>query len=73
MAHEVYVKINTAVVANKDLKVVVKTDDGKLGTLLISRGNVEWVPKGNYVNKRRLAWAKFAEVMEKHGKLIKTK
>jgi len=73
MAHEVRVKIDTAVVANKDLEVVVKTDSGKLGTLLISRGNVEWLPKGNSVNKRRLSWVKFAEFMEEHGKLAKAK
>jgi hypothetical protein len=73
MAHEVRVKINTAVVANKDLEVEVKTDDGKLGTLLISKGNVEWLPTGNYINKRRLSWAKFAYFMEEYGKLVKAK
>lgn len=73
MAHEVRVKIDTAVVANKDLEIVVKSADGKLGTLLISRGNVEWLPKGNYVNKRRLSWAKFAEFMEEYGKPAKAK
>lgn len=56
MAHEVRVKIDTAVVGNKDFEIVVKTTDGgKLGTLLISKGNVEWLPKGNSVNKRRLS------------------
>lgn len=73
MAHQVRVKINTAVVANKDFEVVVKTDQGKLGTLLISKGNVEWLPKGNYVNKKRLSWAKFAEFMKKYGKPTKAK
>lgn len=73
MAHEVRVKIDDAALANKDLEVVVKTDDGKLGTLLISRGNVEWLPKGNYINKRRLSWAKFAEFMEEYGKPAKAK
>jgi hypothetical protein len=73
MAHEVRVKINTAVVANKDLEVEVKTDGGKLGTLLISKGNVEWLPTGNYINKRRLSWAKFADFMEDYGKLVKAK
>ncbi|MGI8655236.1 MAG: hypothetical protein ACR2LC_08470 [Pyrinomonadaceae bacterium] len=71
MAHEVRVKIDTAVVGNKDLEIIVKTDEGKLGKLLISRGNVEWLPKGNSVNKRRLSWAKFAEFMEEYGKPAK--
>lgn len=73
MAHEVRVKIDTAVVANKDLEVVVRTDKGKLGTLLISRGNVEWLPKSNSVNKQQLTWVKFAEFMAQHGKPAKAK
>ena len=73
MSHEVRVKIDTAVVAHKDFEVFVKTDEGKLGTLLISRGNVEWLPKGNSVNKRRLSWTKFSEFMGQHGKPAKAK
>ena len=73
MSHEVRVKIDTAVVAHKDFEVVVRTTDGKLGTLLISRGNVEWIPKGNSVNKRRLSWANFGGLMEEHGKLVRAK
>ena len=73
MSHEVRVKLNTAVVAHKDVEIVVRTDDGKLGTLLISKGNIEWLPKGNSVNKRRLSWAKFAEFMEEYGRPAKAK
>ena len=65
MAHEVRVKINATVVRHKDLEVVVKTTkEGKVGTLLISKGNIEWLPKGNSVNRRRLSWWQFATVME---------
>lgn len=71
MAHEVRVKIDTAVVAHKDFEVVVKSGDGKVGTLLISKGNIEWLPKGNSVNKKRLSWTKFAAFMEEHGKSVK--
>jgi hypothetical protein len=73
MAHEVRAKIDTKVVAHKDLEIVVRTDTGKLGTLLISKGNIEWLPKGNYVNKRRLSWNKFAAFMEEHGRPVKIK
>lgn len=73
MAHEVRVKIDTAVVGNKDLEVIVKTSNGKLGTLLISKGNVEWLPKGNSVNKQRLSWKQFADFMESYGKGVKVK
>ena len=71
MAHEVRAKIDTKVVAHKDLEIVVSTNDGKLGTLLISKGNVEWLPKGNYVNKKRLSWTKFAALIEAQGKPAK--
>lgn len=73
MAHEVRAKIHTKVVAHKDLEIAAKTDDGKLGTLLISKGNVEWLPKGNSVNKRRLSWKKFADLLETQGKPAKAK
>ena len=73
MAHDVRVKLNTAVVRNKDFEVIVKTDSGKLGTLLISKGNLEWLPKGNYVNKRQLSWKQFAELMAKRGKKKKVR
>lgn len=73
MAHEVRVRIDTAVVAHKDLEIVVRSDTGKIGTLLISKGNIEWLPKGNSVNKKRLPWAKFAEFMAEHGSSVKAK
>lgn len=77
MAHEVSAKLYTKVVAHKDLEIEVKTiDDGKtskLGTLLISKGNIEWLPKGNSVNKKRLTWVQFAALIEEQGKTTKVK
>lgn len=73
MAHEVRVKIDTAVVAHKDFEVTVKNSDGKLGTLLISKGNIEWIASGNHVNKKRMSWAKFSEFMATHGNSVKVK
>jgi hypothetical protein len=71
MAHAVRITIDTAVVAHKALEVLVKSDQGTIGTVLISKGNIEWLPKGNSVNKKRLSWAKFAEFMEEHGKPVR--
>ena len=74
MAHEVSAKIHTKVVAHKDLEVEVKSSSkGKLGTLLISKGNIEWLPRGNSVNKKRMTWAAFAKLIEGHGKTAKVK
>ena len=73
MAHEVHAKIRAKVmVAHKDLEIVVKTSaKGKLGTLLISKGNVEWLPKGNWVNRRGLSWRQLADLMESEGRRVK--
>lgn len=77
MAHEVSAKLHTKVVAHKDLEIDVKTisngKPSKLGTLLISKGNIEWLPKGNSVNKKRLTWIQFATLMEEQGKTVKMK
>jgi hypothetical protein len=60
MAHEVRARIDTKVVAHKDLEITVKSGGAKMGTLLISKGNIEWLPKGNSANKKRLSWGRFA-------------
>ena len=73
MIHEVRAKIDTKVVTHKDLEITVKVDGGKLGKLLISKGNVEWLPRGNSVKKRRMRWSKFAELMEERGTLVRMK
>lgn len=71
MAHEVTLDISTKFVLHKDVIIEVKKDGRKLGTALISKGNIEWVPAGNSVNKKRLSWAKFAELMVAEGKDVK--
>jgi hypothetical protein len=74
MAHEVSARLYTKVVAHKDLEVVVKTSaTGKLGTLLISKGNIEWLPRGKSVKKKRLSWAEFATLIEGEGKTVRVK
>jgi hypothetical protein len=67
MAHEVSLGINSKFVLHKDVEVEVKRDGTKLGTVLISKGNIEWLPSKNSVNKHRLTWTKFAELMEAKG------
>ena len=57
----------------KDVKFEVKSDDVKLGTLLIRKGNVEWLPSKNSANKFRLSWEMFAEVMKEKGTTVKIK
>ena len=75
MAHEVSAKLFTKVVAHKDLEIEIKAlkngKSSKLGKLLISKGNIEWLPRGNSVNKKRLSWAQFAALLEDEGRTVK--
>jgi hypothetical protein len=73
MAHEVFLNLNEKIVLHKDVEVEVKADGAKLGTLLISKVNLEWLPVGNSVNKHRLTWKKFAALMETQGTPTKVK
>lgn len=69
--HEVTMDLSTTFILSKDVKLDIKKDGVKLGTALISKGNIQWVPAGNSVNKKQLTWTKFAELMESEGKGVK--
>jgi hypothetical protein len=77
MAHEIHLETNINQVVNKDITLVVKTGANgklnKLGSLLISKGNVEWIPAKNHVNKHRISWTDLAKLIEEHGKPVKAK
>ncbi|AUI08177.1 hypothetical protein N5C16_12420 [Stenotrophomonas sp. GD03908] len=73
MAHEITMDLATKFVLHKDVELAVRKDGKLLGTALISKGNIEWVPAGNSVNKKRLSWARFAELMQDQGKDVKIK
>lgn len=73
MAHEVLLDIATKFVLHKDVKFEVKSNSKKLGTLLISKGNIEWLPVGAHVNKKRLTWTQFKTLMEGTGRPAKVK
>jgi hypothetical protein len=73
MAHEVKLRLHTKVVASKDVEIEVRESSGKLGTLLISKGNIEWKPAWKSVKKHRLTWTKFAALMQGAGKAVRVK
>ena len=73
MKHQVDVTFHKRLIEKKDLEVRVKSDEKILGTLLISKGNIEWVPKGKSKNILKLKWEEFDEVMKKEGKARKVK
>lgn len=72
MAHEVKLKLHTNVVGYKDIEISVRESSGKLGTLLISKGNIEWRPAWKSVKKHRFTWSQFAERMLE-GKAVRAK
>jgi len=57
-------------VIRADIKFTIKVNREKLGELHVSKGNIEWWPKGNRKNKLRLSWTKFAEIFEERGRPI---
>jgi len=73
MAHDVEMKFHSKMVSKKDVEFDIKSEGKKLGTLLISKGNIEWKPSGHSKNKRRLSWKKFSELMINEGKPKKIK
>lgn len=72
-SHDVSFKIPQKFILAKDVEFEIKSNGAKLGTLLISKGNVEWIPTNNSVKKRRLTWEKFAGLMETEGKVARMK
>lgn len=43
---------------------VWNTKKAKLGTLVFSKGSVEWWPSGNSVNAHKYTWMQFAKALE---------
>jgi hypothetical protein len=71
--HDVSFEIPQKFVLSKDVVFEIRSDGSKLGSLLISKGNIEWVPANNSVKKLRLSWEKFAEIIEAKGKVARIK
>jgi hypothetical protein len=73
MAHQVKLRLNTAEVeiAHKDVEIAIRDRGAKLGTLLISKGNIEWRPAKQSVKKHRFSWKRFAGLMEDRGKRVR--
>lgn len=53
-------------VVNADLIVEVTSDDEKLGQLQVSRGTVDWVPRGHR-SPISLSWEQFDQLMREQG------
>jgi len=70
-SHDVVMSQPADHVVRSDIKFRIKVNGEKLGELHISKGNIEWWPKGNKRNKLRLSWSKFAELFEEKGREVR--
>ncbi|HKE49177.1 MAG TPA: hypothetical protein VKB52_14025 [Rhodanobacteraceae bacterium] len=66
MAHKVTFTLPRRELGREDIVFIVKKDDRRFGTLLISKGAVEWRPT-NKVYRRKVSWDKFDQIMRESG------
>jgi hypothetical protein len=69
--HKIVMSQPTDQVVRSDVKFRIQVNGEKLGELHISQGNLEWWPKGNKKNKKRMSWTKFAKVFEEEGRTVR--
>ena len=71
MSHKITMKIPRMAVGSRDVIFVVTRNSVKIGELLISKGNVEWWPKGSKTKGKYMSWKSVADHIEIYGKDIK--
>lgn len=69
MAHKITIMVPSFEVKGTDVVITIATDeDGKLGELHISKGNIQWKPKGKSTTRYSIAWSDIPTLFEEHGK-----
>jgi hypothetical protein len=66
MAHKVKFSLPERELASQDISFVVEKDGKRFGTLLVSRGAIEWRPRSKQSNKK-VSWSKFDKLMKEEG------
>ena len=69
MAHKVTFDLPRRELGREDIVFVVQKEDKRFGTLLISKGAVEWRPT-NKVYRRKISWDKFDQLMRAIGNRV---
>jgi len=69
MAHTVTFNVPERSLGREDIQFVVMRDGVRFGTLLVSKGAVEWRPT-NKVYRRRLRWERFDQLMQASGRPV---
>ena len=62
MAHKVIFNLPRRELGREDIEFIVEQDGKRFGTLLVSKGAVEWRPT-NKVYRRKLNWTRFDQAM----------
>jgi hypothetical protein len=57
-------KIPELQVGKKDMRFDIEDGNAKIGTLLVSKGGIEWRPYKK--QKRHLSWEKFDQIIRDH-------
>ena len=69
MAHKVTFSVPERTLGREAVEFVVEKDGVRFGTLLVSKGAVEWRPT-NKVYRRRMRWDRFDALMRESGRRV---
>ena len=69
MAHKVTFSVPERTLGREDVEFVVEKNGARFGTLLVSKGAVEWRPT-NKVYRRRMRWDRFDTLMRESGRRV---
>ena len=69
MAHTVSFSVPKRALGREDIEFVVQKDGVRFGTLLVSKGAIEWRPT-NKVYRRRVNWDRFDQIMRDKGRQV---
>ena len=69
MAHKVTFNLPRRELGREDIEFVVRKGDKRFGTLLVSKGAVEWRPTNKQYH-RKVSWDLFDQLMRKVGKRV---
>ncbi|GAA5067614.1 hypothetical protein [Lysobacter panacisoli] len=69
MAHKVIFHLPRRELGREDIEFVVERDGRRFGTLLVSKGAIEWRPT-NKVYRRKLNWVRFDQLMRSTGRPV---
>jgi len=66
MAHDIKFRIPECDLHGVDAEFEVFENDEKIGTLHVSKGSIDWRPKGPS-SWHCMDWVKFGDLMKQHG------